>query len=435
MRTRSGQCGQQSSSDGFIMVDEMPGLPLRPRSKVGREKTSIQLHPLDNEDALIVCVRPPMGPPPLGRAPCDIVLVIDVSNSMTAAAPLLMVQDIDERESAGLSILDLTKHAARTVLERLNGKDMLGIVAFSRDAKVVQKLMPMTPAGKRGTSKRIDLLRTDSHTNLWAGTCRGLELFGQADAIGNLQGLFILTDGMPNHLCPPQGYAAALGPRLSAVAKDRPSTPTIHTFGFGYKIESHLMQSIAEVGNGNYSFIPDAGMIGTVFVRAVANLFATMGSSATLELTTSKRAILNATAGLASTWDERRRTLKLELGNVQHGQTRDVVIECPGIAREASIHAYLKYRLPNGGSQAAGSQESFAKKTALDGATIDYHKSRVVICGFLSSLFPLQPNGGRGVIRGVNEMAQAHSRLNSIIASIQSLSTTNDPRVDSTPRP
>ncbi|EHY59742.1 hypothetical protein HRR83_008277 [Exophiala dermatitidis] len=232
-------------------------------------------------------------------------------------------------------------------------------------------------------------------------------------------------------MCPPQGYAAALGPRLSAMAKDRPSTPAIHTFGFGYKIESHLMQSIAEVGNGNYSFIPDAGMIGTVFVHAVANLFATMGTSATLELNTSKRATLNATAGLASTWDERRKALKLELGNIQYGQTRDVVIECPGIAREASIHAYLNYKLPNGQSQAAGSQESFEKKTALDRATVDYHKSRAAICGFLSSLFPLQPNGELGVIRGINEMAQAHSRLNSIIASIQSLSTKNDPRVKS----
>ncbi|KAJ4532991.1 hypothetical protein HRR83_008278 [Exophiala dermatitidis] len=136
MRTRSGQYGEQSSSDGFVMVDEMPGLPLQPQFNVGQEKTSIQLHPLDKEDAFIVCVRPPMAPATLERAPCDIVLVIDVSSSMTAAAPLPMVQDIDERESTGLSILDLTKHAAQTVLERLNEKDRLGIVAFSRDAKV-----------------------------------------------------------------------------------------------------------------------------------------------------------------------------------------------------------------------------------------------------------------------------------------------------------
>ena len=36
---------------------------------------------------------------------------------------------------------------------------------------------------------------------------------------------------------------------------------TIHTFGFGYSLRSGLLKSIAEVGGGNYSFIPDSGMI------------------------------------------------------------------------------------------------------------------------------------------------------------------------------
>lgn len=36
---------------------------------------------------------------------------------------------------------------------------------------------------------------------------------------------------------------------------------TIHTFGFGYNLRSGLLKSIAEFGNGDYSFIPDAGMI------------------------------------------------------------------------------------------------------------------------------------------------------------------------------
>ncbi|KAL2402442.1 hypothetical protein ABEF95_000994 [Exophiala dermatitidis] len=183
-------------------------------------------------------------------------------------------------------------------------------------------------------------------------------------------------------------------------------------FGIGYKIQSHLMQSIAEVGNGNYSFIPDAGMIETVFVHAVANSFATMGTSATLELNTFKRATLHATAGLASTWDERRKTLKLALGNIQHGQTRDVVIECPDCPKENLKQQGLKNPLRT--------RQHWIK---LLSTTTRVEQP--------SSLFPLQPNGERGVIRGINEMAQAHSRLNSIIASIQSLSTKNDPRVKS----
>jgi hypothetical protein len=40
-----------------------------------------------------------------------------------------------------------------------------------------------------------------------------------------------------------------------------PLPATIHTFGFGYELRSGLLKSVAEVGGGNYAFIPDAGMI------------------------------------------------------------------------------------------------------------------------------------------------------------------------------
>lgn len=40
-----------------------------------------------------------------------------------------------------------------------------------------------------------------------------------------------------------------------------PLPAAIHTFGFGNDIMSDLLKSIAEVGGGNYSFIPDAGMV------------------------------------------------------------------------------------------------------------------------------------------------------------------------------
>lgn len=43
--------------------------------------------------------------------------------------------------------------------------------------------------------------------------------------------------------------------------KDERLPASIHTFGFGYNLRSGLLKSIAEEGGGNYSFIPDSGMI------------------------------------------------------------------------------------------------------------------------------------------------------------------------------
>jgi len=79
-------------------------------------------------------VKPPNAPKKdIPHVPCDIVLVIDVSGSMDNLAP---IPGESTKETTGLTILDLTKHAARTILETLNQNDRLGIVTYSDYAKV-----------------------------------------------------------------------------------------------------------------------------------------------------------------------------------------------------------------------------------------------------------------------------------------------------------
>lgn len=83
----------------------------------------------------------------------------------------------------------------------------------------------------------------------------GLRLFGKNEGgSGRVPALMVLTDGMPNHMCPAQGYVA----KLKAMER---LPAAIHTFGFGYSLRSGLLKSVAEIGGGGYSFIPDAGMI------------------------------------------------------------------------------------------------------------------------------------------------------------------------------
>lgn len=114
----------------------------------------------------------------------------------------------------------------------------------------------MTRTAKRATSKKIEEMKSEDATNLWGGIYSGIGLFHDDNdtRTGNMPALMVLTDGMPNHMCPAQGYV----PKLRSMGK---LPATIHTFGFGYYLRSGLLKSIAEVGGGNYSFIPDAGMI------------------------------------------------------------------------------------------------------------------------------------------------------------------------------
>jgi Mg-chelatase subunit ChlD len=135
--TTTGTNSLNEFAADFTMVENPAGLALRPRQRPHGDQAILEIHPLRESDAFIVSVHPPKVPQyGLQRASCDIVLVIDVSGSMAAAAPLPEATDDKDEEAAGLSVLDLVKHAARTILETLGPGDRLGIVTFSDDATV-----------------------------------------------------------------------------------------------------------------------------------------------------------------------------------------------------------------------------------------------------------------------------------------------------------
>ena len=59
---------------------------------------------------------------------------------------------------------------------------------------------------------------------------------------------------------------------------------TISTFGFGYAIQSKLLQDIVEEDRGHFCFIPDSSFVGAVFVNATANILATALPASTLHV-------------------------------------------------------------------------------------------------------------------------------------------------------
>ena len=257
-----------------ILSSPSTTLPPDPNLEYQPAAPNLEIHPLSAEaGGLLLRVIPPQSPPNLKDAnfhvPCDIVLAIDVSGSMGADAPVPTYRtsypdDYDPNhqqdqppEHNGLSVLDLVKHAARTIASTLNESDRLGIVTFSTKVDVLQPLLPMTAANKIKTELNLGGMQATTATNLWGGILKGLELFrrgGGGGASGRVPALMVLTDGMPNCMCPSIGYV----PKLRKMEQ---LPAAIHTFGFGYSLRSGLLKSIAEIGGGSYSFIPDAGMI------------------------------------------------------------------------------------------------------------------------------------------------------------------------------
>jgi len=136
---------------------------------------------------------------------------------------------------------------------------------------------------------------------------------------------------------------------------------SINTFGFGYNLDSKLLQDIAAAGYGSYAFIPDAGFVGTVFVHAMANLLATMAHNVVLELEPlagaailhvhmpklcRRRSFVDRPVPPMPRTDRQR----LELRSLQFGQSRDLIVRMSGVQATgpAALQATLRYRTQAG---------------------------------------------------------------------------------------
>ncbi|EWZ40521.1 hypothetical protein BFJ63_vAg13007 [Fusarium oxysporum f. sp. narcissi] len=400
---------------------------VQPIGTISDKDAILRLEPVPNRKGLLIKIEPPKEPSvKIPHVPCDIVLVIDVSGSMVSAAPVPGESD----ESNGLSVLDLTKHAALTIIESMNENDRLGIVTFASKAKVLQPLIPMNKENKARSLKNVKSMKPLDATNLWQGLLDGIKLFNTGESSTNVPAIMILTDGMPNHMNPAAGFV----PKIRAMG---PLPASIHTFGFGYSLRSGLLKSIAEIGGGNYAFIPDAGMIGTVFVHAVANLQSTFATRAVLKLSYTRPLELYETTGpsvdqivpvFADDSEDSQVELTINLGNLQFGQSRDIFLSTNGLKEleflneenptRALVDAHLTYVKPGDCLKSrkvlesmlskdadfipmASNQRSILEYSDLPASEIAYHESRSLICNFISTMFPIGVDGEHGITRGM----------------------------------
>uniref|UniRef100_A0A7S3Y272 U-box domain-containing protein n=1 Tax=Heterosigma akashiwo TaxID=2829 RepID=A0A7S3Y272_HETAK len=317
------------------------------------QEVALELKQADNGVCSIV-MRPPAG---TNRTPVDIVCVIDVSGSMNSAATMKATKEADS-ESHGFSLLDIVKHALKTVVGALNENDRVGLVAFSSTARVALQLTRTDEAGKQAARLAVEALSAGGQTSLWDGLHSGLELLREAQGagraatgggvggvgvgmVGRARAVLLLTDGLPN-VVPPRGHL----PMLRRYRDQHGLPGAVHTFGFGYSLDSPLLSELAENAGGAYGFIPDASFVGTIFVNAVANLLTTFAECATLALEvalpagrTAEQVVLGGHAVQGTSWG-----LSIDLGTLQYGQTKDIILDF-GTSFSETVSGKLSYHI------------------------------------------------------------------------------------------
>ena len=288
-------------------------------------RTQLQLTPDTTSDAgAILCHLKVSAVPNTTRPPVDIAMVIDVSGSMNAAAPMQNADGTEEK--TGLTVLDITKHAVKTVMEVLGPNDRLSIVKYSDNAQVVTPLSFMTDAGKAKVNFALEAMHTEGCTNIWDGILKGMETLRTRpeDSASRMANVMLLTDGQPNRE-PPEGHIPALRQYLDSYPQ---FSCTINTYGFGYNLNSELLDEIANETNGSYAFIPDSGFVGTIFVNSISNVIATAATKAELSFEVNDQESVEIIDAVGSNTHLKPTSwgAKLEIGNLPYEQDRSFLL-------------------------------------------------------------------------------------------------------------
>jgi Mg-chelatase subunit ChlD len=272
---------------------------------------------LGTDVPVVVSVKTPDG---AARTPSDIVIVLDVSGSMGQEATVMGAGGASE--SNGLTLLDVAKHGVRTVVKNLQAQDRFSLVLFNNEANTAVPLTVMDEAGQKIVEDKLAEFDSGGGTDIWKGLAAALQELENAPAYepARLAHVMLLTDGESQN-------RDQIVPNLCQFKEQKERLQgTVSTFGFGYNIDSALLIELAHAGDGTYSFIPDAGFVGTVFVNTLSNLLVTMAREACLMLEPKEGVaeIVSVRGGYIA--EKTSWGMRVPIGTLQYSQTKDIVV-------------------------------------------------------------------------------------------------------------
>ena len=260
------------------------------------------------------------------RNPIMVSLVIDISYSMDDP---VSVENADTgiKESNGMTILDIVKHAAITVINSLTDTDYASVIVYSSTATVISGIVLLSDTNKELLISKISALRTTGQTNIWDGLYKGMETLRLSSIPNTIQTVMLLTDGLPN-INPPHG----LIPMLQKYKDSGYMGCSINTFGFGYNLDSNLLRGIADEGHGMFAFCPDANFVGTTFCNILSNEMTTYANNVNISLTGKDGYIItkaNLVEGDVLKCNECSWGVEINLGSLRFGQSRNIALQFP----------------------------------------------------------------------------------------------------------
>jgi uncharacterized protein YegL len=198
--------------------------------------------------------------------PLDIGILVDVSGSMGCE---VSPNNSTGNETINVSRLDLTKHAIKSLIRSLPVNTRITLVTFSTSVSIkldINMGLITNEVRRKHLLNVVDQLETEGQTMIESGVNTIIDVMSKDFKQDRSSVIFVFTDGEPSNEV---NYVKR---SFDIKKKSNPYLIPIHTFGFGYQLKSELLNYISAETNGSYSFIPEAGMLATIFNNRLANV-------------------------------------------------------------------------------------------------------------------------------------------------------------------
>ena len=173
--------------------------------------------------------------------------------------------------------IGLVKTALRMLVDKLSPNDLVAIVQYDSETRLV---LEHTPAAERDKIRAaIDALQCGGSTNLEEGMQRAYRIAAQAFAGGAENRVLLLSDGVAN-----LGDMTAAN-ILASVAAARRQGITCSVFGFGMgTYDDVMLESLANKGDGAYAFIDSEDEAKRIFVDDLAATLNTIATDVKIQV-------------------------------------------------------------------------------------------------------------------------------------------------------
>ena len=243
------------------------------------------------------------------RKPTSLAVVLDRSGSMAAENKLAYA-----------------KAAVRSLLALLGEQDKFALVGFDSEAQVYSPLVSVASSNRQEILSRLESITPGSSTNIGSGL-QAAGLLLSRDNSERLHKLILLSDGQVN-----TGVKdpSALASMVQQLVEEK---SVVSSIGMGLDFNETLMASLADRGNGSYTYLENLSGLDEVLAKDLSDARRIYARSSNIELQLPEGArVLNAGGYLMENTAAGR--IRLSTGQLLSGAKKHITLTLEMPAKE-----------------------------------------------------------------------------------------------------